>query len=174
MLAPAISVYRFSEREVRRIVARDDALRLLGRDDCLRPARFLLRIDLPTVVEGLALARLEAALRIGGRAASLVRSAVVAGDGLKAHTENLYSIGPVVQRRLGTLSLQTHHLHCASEQRAAGRGQAVENGEVVVLRADEIVFDHRLPLFAEQLVLLMETLLLLAAHRRIQRGIGRG
>src|SRR5512145_107007 len=74
MLASAIRVDRLVERDVGRVVARDDRLRGFARDlGADRRQRFL--VAPPTVVDRLALERLVAALEVGWRAASLGRAA---------------------------------------------------------------------------------------------------
>ena len=82
MLASSIRIDRLREIEVRRIVARDDRLRALDRDGCLRPGRRLLRRLEPAVVRALALFLLETPFRIGGRATTLVHFAARSRRGL--------------------------------------------------------------------------------------------
>ena len=98
MFAAAIRIDAERERDVRRVVSRNDALDLLGRDDGLRPPRLVFRWLIPAVVERFSRGVLEAAFRIEGCAPALMGGAMVYRDGLWRHTVIIYSLKTCEQR----------------------------------------------------------------------------
>src|SRR5262245_22083595 len=71
-------------------------------------------------------------------------------------------------------ALELHHPHRALEQRARRIGELLEDREVVVVRAADVLREHLLPVLAERLVLVDERGQFLPAGREVERRAGRG
>src|SRR5512145_1650034 len=96
MLASAVGIDRERERHVWRLVAGDDALRLLGRDGGARPRSFLLERGVPAVVER----RARDSKRPSGLRAAPLPLTGWAGEPvtvLSAMAGRIYSYGAAVQ-----------------------------------------------------------------------------
>src|SRR5213593_3540172 len=98
MLATQIRIDGLRERNVRRVVAGDDGLRVARRDFGARRRRsVLLRLGHdPAIIDLLAPELLESPLRIDGRTAAFERDRLT-----NAHTVNLYTIRTACQIERG-------------------------------------------------------------------------
>ena len=85
MAATSIRIDRLRESDIRRVVPRDHALRVLDVNRRLEAKRLLGRILEPAVIRGFAIPFLEAALDVDGRAAALDDFAVRARGGFQRH-----------------------------------------------------------------------------------------
>src|SRR3954469_15465134 len=94
MRTSSIRIDRLREPDIRRVMPRDHALRVLDRDHRLGLALLPFgRILEPAVIDRLAIVDLEAALGIDRRAAALGDFAMVAGGGLEGHRAILRGLG---------------------------------------------------------------------------------
>ena len=84
MLASLVRIDRLRETDIGRVVAGDDALHPFDGDVCLERRQFFFG-RVPSVVEGLSLFFLEAALWIDSCAAPFARVRMLAGDGFQWH-----------------------------------------------------------------------------------------
>jgi len=84
MKASRVRIDRLRERNIRRVVAGNDARDALGGHDGLERLLFVLR-RVPAIIERFALLVLEATLGIDARAAALAGVGVLAAGGLEGH-----------------------------------------------------------------------------------------
>src|ERR1043165_2042692 len=67
--------------------------------------------------------------------------------------------------------LHAHHFQRTVEQRALTIGKSIEDREVIIVRAGEVVLDDGFPLRTDQPVLLVKAVLLLASDCGVERRI---
>src|SRR5579859_124342 len=178
VLATAIWIDAERERDVRRIVFRNDALDPLCRHDGLGLTRFIRRRYIPAVVERFPQRFLEPALGIERGTPAFVSGAVISGDGSERHTGyltsiwlgwearregtevrdprfELYPYSPLVPRP-SYLTLQPHHPQRRLAELGLRIGKRIQNGEVVIVWAGNVSGDDTRPLVCNQRVLLLE------------------